>query len=182
MTTGADCPGCGLVHDPDDVFCEVSGVNIATGEVPAETRGEPPTPGGASIWTALIDADRSFFDANLADCGGEFVFPGGLVHREVPLQGDEVSVGRRHDARGVFPDIDLSDPVDPGASRQHAVLRRQPDDTWVLIDTGSSNGTRLNDDAEPLKPGETVRLHHGDRIRLGLFTVITVRDVRKATT
>ncbi|HVF15155.1 MAG TPA: hypothetical protein VM942_11180, partial [Acidimicrobiales bacterium] len=61
-------------------------------------------------WTALVGADRAFFAGNVT--AGVVAFPEGLGDREVPLVGDEVSIGRRSESKGYFPDIDLSAPVD----------------------------------------------------------------------
>lgn len=53
----------------------------------------------------------------------------------------------------------------------------QPDGTWALIDPGSTNGTYLNDDTEPLARNEPVTLRDGDRVHVGAWTRITVRHV-----
>ena len=91
--------------------------------------------------------------------------------------GDEVSIGRRSESKGYFPDIDLSSPVDdPAVSRRHAVLRRQADGSWAVVDLGSTNGTWLNDDDEPLAHGVVRVLREGDRLLLGAFTCITIRS------
>lgn len=178
------CPGCGSPHQADDLFCEDCGCDFTTGELPRPPAAPAPAPpnGSTISWTAVIDADRPFFDANLEECTEDFSFPEGPMRREVPLRGADMVIGRRHEAEGFFPDIDLTDPVlDPGVSRRHAVLRRQQDETWRLSDTGSTNGTWLNEDPVPLKPGVLIDLHDGDRISLGLFTVMTLYSVRKVT-
>jgi hypothetical protein len=169
------CPGCGSVRNPDDLFCEACGIDFATGNVPAPSHHGPVPGARPTGWTALIVADRARFDRVQADSDQTFTFPEHAVPREVPLQADEVVVGRRHEVEGFFPDIDLSAPVlDPAVSRRHAVLRRQPDDSWVLMDTYSTNGTWLTGGGPPLEPGVCVGLQDGDRIELGVFTVITV--------
>ena len=179
---GGACPGCGTVLNPGDLFCERCGVNVATGQVAAPSAGWAPPGPGPERWTAVVSADRALFDRNQAECAQTVTVPDSRTPREVPLQGDEIVVGRRHESEGFFPDIDLAAPVlDPGVSRRHAVLRRQADGTWAVVDTGSTNGTWLNADAAPLKPGVPVVLRTGDRIQLGLFTVITVRHDAEAT-
>jgi len=42
-------------------------------------------------------------------------------------------------------------------------------------DAGSTNGTTLNDDPSPVSADAGVPLSHGDRIRVGAGTTITVR-------
>jgi hypothetical protein len=51
--------------------------------------------------------------------------------------------------------------TDPNVSRQHAEVRRQ-DDGFMLLDLGSTNGTRVN-----RRDVKQVVLQHGDRIELG---------------
>jgi pSer/pThr/pTyr-binding forkhead associated (FHA) protein len=124
----------------------------------------------------MIAPDRDYFNGNQADSAEAITYPEGLLPREVPLTGDEIIVGRSDEARGSFPDIDLSRPVaDQGVSRRHAVLHRQGDGSWALTDEDSANGTWLNDDPEPLQGGKLVALHDGDRIQMGAFTVLILR-------
>ena len=51
--------------------------------------------------------------------------------------------------------------TDPNVSRQHAEIRRQ-DDGFMLVDLGSTNGTRVN-----RRDVKQAVLQHGDRIELG---------------
>jgi pSer/pThr/pTyr-binding forkhead associated (FHA) protein len=81
---------------------------------------------------------------------GSLLLPDG---RRVPLAEDPVTLGRLPDC-----DVVLSD---PNVSRRHAEVRRKGND-FVVIDLGSTNGTRLN--------GAGVRerrLTDGDEITLG---------------
>jgi pSer/pThr/pTyr-binding forkhead associated (FHA) protein len=58
---------------------------------------------------------------------------------------------------------------DKGASRRHAQIRHK-DDSYVLTDLGSTNGTRLN--------GQTIQtreLSDGDRITIG-STLLEFRE------
>ena len=51
--------------------------------------------------------------------------------------------------------------TDPNVSRQHAEVRKQGDG-FMLLDLGSTNGTRVN-----RRDVKQVVLQHGDRIELG---------------
>jgi len=172
----AVCPNCGAARALDDAFCEGCGLDFATGQMPVAAPPPAGAPSGIpSGWTAVIEADRSFFDSNEAESATAIVFPESMAAREVPLTGDEVVIGRRSEAKGFFPGIDLSAPVaDPGVSHRHAALRRQADGTWALVDDMSTNGTWLNGSAKPVEHGVLTALRDGDRINVGSFTCITI--------
>jgi len=88
---------------------------------------------------------------------GKLVSVGGPgMGREEVLRGDAVLVGRGSTCQIVVQDEQVS--------RQHAELRRQGDQ-WVVRDSGSANGTFVNN--RRLGPGESVPLRPGDRLRLG---------------
>jgi hypothetical protein len=172
----AVCPNCGAARSADDAFCEGCGLDFATGQMPVAPPPPAATPSGVpSGWTAVIEADRAFFDSNEAESATAIVFPDTLAPREVPLTGDEVVIGRRSEAKGFFPGIDLSAPVaDPGVSHRHAALRRQADGSWALVDEMSTNGTWLNGADKAVDHGVVTALRDGDRINVGSFTSITI--------
>jgi pSer/pThr/pTyr-binding forkhead associated (FHA) protein len=89
---------------------------------------------------------------------GSLVVPGG---RSVPLTQPEITIGR-------LPECDVV-VDDPGASRQHARIRRT-DHGFVLVDLGSTNGTLVNDG-----PIQEHVLENGDRITIG-ETVLEFRS------
>jgi hypothetical protein len=141
--------------------------------------GGGPRDATVAEWAAVVEADRAFFDANLAG-DGSLAFPRDLLPREVELSASEMLVGRRNDAVGFVPDIDLSG--DPAVSRRHVLLRRDTDGSWSLLDLGSANGTWVNGVAAPVEPDRPVSLHDGDRVHLGAFTVLRVhRTTRGAS-
>ena len=89
---------------------------------------------------------------------GSLVLAGG---RSVPLTQPEITIGR-------LPECDVV-VDDPGASRQHARIRRT-DHGFVLVDLGSTNGTLVNDG-----PIQEHVLENGDRITIG-ETVLEFRS------
>ncbi|MGH9225589.1 MAG: FHA domain-containing protein, partial [Acidimicrobiales bacterium] len=136
------------------------------------TAGEAPPPEG---WVAVIEADRAFYEGNESP-EVPLPFPEGRAPVEVTLKSNEVLIGRRSDSRGIFPDIDLGAPSeDPGVSRRHAVLRHKADGAWVVIDQGSTNGTRVSGGSGPVRPGEEQPVLNGDQLLLGAWTRITVK-------
>jgi pSer/pThr/pTyr-binding forkhead associated (FHA) protein len=89
----------------------------------------------------------------------------------LPLVGrDEFTLGRVSEGQSILPDIDLSpyEAYSQGVSRLHATIRIQ-DDKVTIIDLGSSNGTRLND--EKLQAHREHPMGHGDMIMMGRFKI-----------
>ena len=103
-------------------------------------------------------------------------FPKDLDRRVIPLTEPAVLIGRPSSSHDVEPHIDLSRPFeDPGVSRMHAVLERQIDGTYALVDPGSTNGTFLNNMQYPVTRRVQVALSAGDCIYLGFWTRIEIQ-------
>jgi hypothetical protein len=150
------------------------------GPSPSTPPGPPPWPTAARTWTAVVAADRAYYESVRAASdqdAGSISFPDHVPERRFRLSGTEVRIGRRSVSRRIEPEIDLTGPpIDPGVSRLHAVLVAGPDQGWSVIDPGSPNGIMVN--GKDAQPGEAVPLRDGDRIHLGAWTVITItRDV-----
>ncbi|MFF5971921.1 FHA domain-containing protein [Streptomyces sp. NPDC012769] len=144
---------------------------------PQQFTQQPPRPQAG--WTAVIGPDRDYFMAMMQRSGPEATglnLPAYSPEQHVPLQGSQVSIGRRRHSTGESPDIDLSvPPEDPGVSHQHAVLVQQPDGSWAVVDQNSTNGTTINGSPDPIQPYVPVQLQDGDRVHVGAWTTITVR-------
>jgi hypothetical protein len=144
------------------------------------TFSSPPTTPTPSFtpatWTVLVACDRGYYDMMKAvrgRSGTDIAFPAHASERRIPLLGQQMRIGRRSAARELEPEIDLAEPpVDPGISRLHAMLIAAPDGTWSVLDPASANGTLLN--GRKIATGDLVPLREGDRINLGVWTVITV--------
>jgi hypothetical protein len=160
------CPNCGHPRSGDDHFCENCGHDLlAEPAVPARAVAE---------WEAIVSADRAYFDRYSNDA---LEFPEGYVEWHVTLSGDRVQIGRTQAGSGhSAPEIDLVGVrADPGISRAHAMLERQPDGTYAVVDLESMNGTMVNDDGKPIAPREPVGLADGDRVHVGAWTTLTIR-------
>ncbi|MFE1904606.1 FHA domain-containing protein [Streptomyces gardneri] len=144
---------------------------------PPQQQYEPPRP--PMGWTAVIGPDREYFMAMMHRSGPEasgLNLPAYSPDKHLPLQGNQISIGRRRHSTGESPDIDLSvPPEDPGVSHQHAVLVQQPDGSWAVVDQNSTNGTTINGGEEPIQPYVPVQLQEGDRVHVGAWTTITIR-------
>jgi hypothetical protein len=164
------CPHCTITQDADNKYCEACGYDFANGTAPFPIVSAAPV---AVVWEAVVSADAAYHARSGAT---DVVFPAGAPERRFTLTRPQELVGRKSDARGIHPEIDLaSPPEDTAISRSHCTLVRQPDGTYAIVDNGSTNGTFLNDAAAPLTKGTQVVLASGDRIYLGAFTVITVQ-------
>ena len=156
----------------------------APSPAPLASQGQPrppvPVPVPVSApdreWTAVVTADRAYYDAVQAAGGPDaagIAFPAYFPQRRFRLSGTEVRIGRHSASSGIEPEIDLSvPPADPGVSRLHAVLLKAPDGTWSVVDPGSANGTEVNGSEIP--QGQVVPLHEGDLIHLGAWTELRV--------
>jgi FHA domain-containing protein len=167
-----ECSACGA--PVAGRFCETCGHDSA---LPAPATPAP-APGGTAApvsWSALVTADREFYERVLARGGPDAVdFPTFFPERRIPLRRATALIGRHNRAQGVAPEIDLGlPPADRGVSGQHAVLRIR--DTGVTVtDLGSTNGTSLNGSDELLTNGQEVPLAEGDRIHVGAWTTIAI--------
>jgi hypothetical protein len=145
-------------------------------QAPATPASSPPPPGPAATWTAVVVADRDYYDRMRTESDFDATtigFPSYCPERRFRLSGTEVRIGRRSASRGLEPEIDLTGPpADPGVSRLHAVLLAGPDGTWSVLDPGSANGTMVNGSEIP--HDEAVPLGDGDRIHVGVWTMITI--------
>ncbi|MFD7491612.1 FHA domain-containing protein [Streptomyces sp. NPDC059832] len=141
---------------------------------PGQGRNQPP-----ASWTAVIAPDREYFLAMMQRSGPEATglnLPAYSPEQQLPLSGNQITIGRRRQSTGESPDIDLSvPPEDPGVSHQHAVLVQQPDGSWAVVDQNSTNGTTLNGAEDPIQPYVPVPLQDGDRVHVGAWTTITIR-------
>jgi hypothetical protein len=195
--TAEPCPRCGTAKSGQ--FCESCGFNFAVPTTPTTppsptSTTTPPAPSspppGAQLppaaqapapdvrvtWTAVVAADRAYYDQVRTASGTEgeaIVFPAYYAERRFRLAGTQMRIGRRSLSRGLEPEIDLTGPpIDPGISRLHAVLIAALDGGWAVLDPGSANGTLVN--GTEVRIGDQVPLHDGDRINLGAWTAITL--------
>ena len=188
------CPHCGITQDAGHRFCEVCGADmssapaaaavmtgtpdpVSTGPVSTGAVSTPPTPITATAssgarWEVTVEADRAYFERLAAD-GVEFPIAAPL--RTFGLVDANVLVGRRSRRRGIDPQIDLAGaPEDPGISHAHCTLVRQPDGSYVVVDNGSTNGTRVDEGSDPLAPNAPHALADGARVHVGAWTTLTL--------
>jgi len=177
------CPDCAAPRVGSDKFCEGCGYDFTTGRSsqhpaapPDATDTADPAQSSSATpahWEALVSADRDYFERVAVE---EVDFPAHCPARKFTLDQAEINIGRRSLSRGIAPEIDLAGaPEDPAISHLHAILVRQQDGSYSLVDPGSSNGTTLNDDPAPITNNTPVPLADGDRIHIGAWTTVTIR-------
>ncbi|MCX4797460.1 MULTISPECIES: FHA domain-containing protein [unclassified Streptomyces] len=166
----------------DDADWMLSPPSAQAPQPPAPQQQQPQFPGQnqpPASWTAVIAPDREYFLAMMQRSGPEATglnLPAYSPEQQLPLTGNQITIGRRRQSTGESPDIDLSvPPEDPGVSHQHAVLVQQPDGSWAVVDQNSTNGTTLNGAEDPIQPYVPVPLQDGDQVHVGAWTTITIR-------
>lgn len=168
--TVARCPNCGSPPGSDSA-CVECGYLLGTLDLAP--------PWEEQHWEVVVRPDRAFYETQEPD---GMDFPEETSSRRVPLTGDHIRIGRRSKSRAIDAEIDLSGGLeDTGVSHRHAVLMRQPEGNWALVDLDSTNGTFLNVDDEPIPANHPVALSDGDQIHLGGWTTLTMERLDPAT-
>jgi hypothetical protein len=144
------------------------------GASPAGTYAGGHTPSGPLAWVAEVWVDPDWFATQESDdpCPS----PGMPV--VAPLWDASVLIGRRSVSRNIHPQVDCG--ADHGVSRRHAQLTTDGQRWWVE-DLQSSNGTFVGPAGAPIPtnpvvPGQRVEFAPGDRIYVGAWTRIVVRQ------
>ncbi|WP_432445654.1 FHA domain-containing protein [Streptomyces rapamycinicus] len=163
-------PGAPQQQHPGAPQQHPGGAQFGQGGAPVQAPGN---------WIAVVAPDREYFMAMMNRSGPEAAglnLPAYSPEQQLPLNGQQITIGRRRHSTGEAPDIDLGrPPEDPGVSHQHALLVQQPDGVWAVVDQDSTNGTTINGGDEPIQPFVPVPLREGDRVHVGAWTTITVR-------
>ncbi len=180
------CPVCGeLRPGPLARFCDtcrydfVTHLPFSASAVPAAPTATvitltpapaaPPAPAespalpAAQRWELLAQVDASLRKPEDPE-------PGDRSERLFPLDLQDHLIGRRSDSADIHPEVVIPD---PGISRRHARLLRQPDGGMALVDLGSMNGTQVNGAA--VAPNVITPLAEGDQVTLGCWTRLILR-------
>lgn len=154
------CPVCQQSEMEGEVFCSECGARLVTlwGEI---------TSTEAFIDTALVrQTGRMHLSAPLKLLNGQISLAFSGQGQPLILEGrTEYVLGREgQDDSGPDVNLNLYGGQDKGVSRLHAGLRTERGQV-LLVDLGSTNGTRLN--GVRLTANQPVRVSNGDEIRLG---------------
>lgn len=156
------CTNCSEENREGLLFCEACGYSLTSA-----------AQGQATIPTRRINDDSD--DSIAKATWGAARFKQGsaiVIHvrdSDKPLSvspAKRIVFGRSDANSTVVPDVDFATygAVEKGVSRQHAALEVN-EDTLMLLDVGSANGTYLN--GQRLLPNQPRVLRDGDEVRLG---------------
>ncbi len=155
------CPECGHANREGLYYCEECGANldsqILSTTLPTRRIEDPNlAPTAKATWGTARFGQDSTVILKLKESETEFTL--------APIT--RVVIGRVDNNSPKKPDIDLSKhgALEKGVSRVHAAIERS-EDTLLLVDMGSSNGTYLN--GQRLTPNQPRILRDGDEIRFG---------------
>lgn len=189
---------CGQVNQAQDQFCQLCQASLEGGAQPAEAipapriqqplppalpvapagaAGPSPSPvrlAGVSAeapngWelVAVVDRARAAAARDRNEQAIEVVDDADLCF---PLVTRESLIGRRSDAKDVYPEVEL---LDPAVSRPHSLVRQEVDGSLTYVHLSAKSGSVV--DGVKLTTGRSAPLHVGSRVLIGAYTEITVR-------
>jgi ribosomal protein L37AE/L43A len=163
------CPACGASRDNSGIaFCEICGYDFAAPPpLSPASSARPADSGLIPSWTVIISVDPTLRAAESPEPPPSL--PPVTVSLKVPVN----LIGRRSEARAIFPEIAI--PHDDAISHRHALLQLDDRGVLSLRDIGSANGTRLN--GKEIAPMADYALKDGDEITAGHWTRISVRGI-----
>ena len=167
------CTNCGAALAADGKFCMECGTKVelvpADGQAapPAVAIAAPPVPPAAVAPAAspatAIAAPPAPPATPTASAGARLVASDGTV---LPLDKDELVVGREDPISGVHPDLDMTPfgGESGGVSRRHAMISNE-NGQWVVTDLDSTNYTRV--DGTRLTAHTPTPLTDGAKVQFG---------------
>lgn len=158
------CPVCQHRELEGELFCSDCGARLQAAWP------------DVTLKTAFVETPRARAATASGTGGLDALEPGQIalslngVGQPIILSGRAQYILGREGQDQVVPDLNLSDygAREKGVSRVHAALRQERDQL-LLVDLGSTNGTRLN--GTLVTAHQPVRVRSGDEIRLGKLTL-----------
>jgi hypothetical protein len=154
---GEVCSNCQHDNRPGALFCERCGAKLLSFRTPAPESlpvYHPPIAPGSRTRLVIPSANFSL---------------------DLPLDNQEMILGREDLVSGIFPDINLEPygAQDNGVSRRHARLIHAGD-SWLIEDLNSVNRTYLN--RQFVAPNQPMPLRPGDELCLGKLVILFQQD------
>jgi hypothetical protein len=158
------CSNCNAKQLEGSIFCAECGASL----VPARHNETTMSLGPRQPTGDLDDPDPVFIPVPEPETTGPTL---SLVimnsGRRIKLDiSEDLLIGRKDNARGIFPDVDLGldGGYDAGVSRRHAILSHK-ERVYRIEDLGSANGTFIN--GRRLAPQTATSLNSGDEVKCG---------------
>lgn len=162
------CPNCQNHEVAGALFCSKCGAqlvqseNLSTQSIQRDEKGSAPLIKTPTVHTAPMSSSPgdSLITLYLVSSG-----------KVLPLAGrNEFTLGRITEGQPILPDVDLTpyEAYAQGVSRLHAALKIV-NQRVIIVDMGSSNGTRVN--GQKIVPKVDYTLNHGDMITLGKLKI-----------
>ncbi|MCL2091035.1 MAG: FHA domain-containing protein [Micrococcales bacterium] len=204
-TATQDCPNCAAQAPAAALFCESCGYDFTTGALPdpptpldlstgmlptvnppsspvpqaAPDLDAPPVPSApptATPWVAEVWVDPDWY--HHLPVAPDDPLPSVGLPQVVALRVRTALVGRPSRSRGINPEVDCT--PDSSVSRRHAQLTTDGQRWWVE-DLQSANGTFVAAAGEPfpddpITPGQRRELADGDRVFVGGWTRLVLRE------
>lgn len=159
------CPNCQSKQFDGTIFCAECGANL----LPTPNRETTMSlgPRGPADSLAVPEQPQIVPAPEPASHGPALTLVVMNSGRRLTLDvDDDRLIGRKDNARGIFPDVDLGldGGYDAGVSRRHAILGYK-NGAYTVEDLGSSNGTFVN--GRRLDPQMPTPLAGGDELKCG---------------
>lgn len=157
------CPNCQTKQFEGTIFCAECGASL----LPASRRettlslGQESPSGEAGAEPVELPSPKP------ARRGPQITLVVMNSGRRINLDiGEDLLIGRKDNARGIFPDVDLGleGGYDAGVSRRHAILSYS-EGAYTIEDLSSANGTFVNE--QRLAPQIPTRINAGDELKCG---------------
>lgn len=156
------CNNCQSKQFDGTIFCSECGASL----LPTH-RNETTMSLGQRVPTGDLAASAPSFSAAPEPGGPTLTLVIMNSGRRIKLDvSDDLLIGRKDNARGIFPDVDLGldGGYNAGVSRRHAILAYKGN-VYTVEDLGSANGTFVND--RQLAPQAVTPLANGDELKCG---------------
>lgn len=159
------CPYCAQSNREGIFFCEECGQPLV-GENPTLTKQLSPSHASGALGSGALGGKTSWGTARFNPASAVLIR---IRDNPTPIElkpQEEMILGRYDGTSTSTPTLDLTPfgAYEHGVSRIHAAIRRG-ENTLMLVDLGSVNGTHLN--GQRLIPNQPRVLHDGDEIRVG---------------
>lgn len=174
------CSVCGYMHLTQTPFCLVCGAILPPSDAAHETaRLDRREVIAAQQARSLIDRTKPLINNRQGWLRFELIEAKGVV--TIPIK-ESILLGRPDPVSNSQPDIDFTPMAGyrMGVSRQHAKIHWYHDNTLILYDLGSSNGTFVN--GERLEINQPKTVYNGDIIGLGQLGLYIYYEVLQLPT